>query len=382
MPPTPRTRREHQQRDAHQIVARQEHPAAAPRPGQHRRQQHPGEHLERQLPQRKELQRRRHDDGRQRPAEEEPGERRGRRSGSGVGTRHADGQWERSRGGMVLRCGSWGRGRATDAGPRTNLPHDHRPCFGSPSADATLASRRRPSRLLPERSRMPESPDALSSDADSPPVEARLLGRVVATERRPNTPHEFHFWTALDSPVGIGTIVRVEGTHPIEGHAPAGLRRRHRGLSYTDLASPLHDVHQRTTAIPARAAASPTERAEIRLYTAAVLRHVPDEPLQPVPMGRVFLGDDRRRRRRAADGRLPARRGQHRDPDRDVSRRRDGIAGPSRRRLPARSRSRAPQHHRRIGAGDQDLRGGVAAGVDLRALSRRRRGRSPRSAST
>ena len=36
------------------------------------------------------------------------------------------------------------------------------------------------------------------------------LGRVVATERRPNTPHEFHFWTAIDSPVGIGTIVRVE----------------------------------------------------------------------------------------------------------------------------------------------------------------------------
>jgi len=27
------------------------------------------------------------------------------------------------------------------------------------------------------------------------------LGRVVATERKPNTPHEFHFWTALDSPV-------------------------------------------------------------------------------------------------------------------------------------------------------------------------------------
>ena len=42
------------------------------------------------------------------------------------------------------------------------------------------------------------------------------LGRVVATERRPNTPHEFHFWTALDSPVGIGTIVRVEGMQPVE----------------------------------------------------------------------------------------------------------------------------------------------------------------------
>ena len=37
-------------------------------------------------------------------------------------------------------------------------------------------------------------------------AERVALGRVVATERRPNTPHEFHFWTALDSPVGIGTI--------------------------------------------------------------------------------------------------------------------------------------------------------------------------------
>ena len=46
------------------------------------------------------------------------------------------------------------------------------------------------------------------------------LGRVVATERRPNTPHEFHFWTAVDSPVGIGTIVRVEGTRAVEGHIP------------------------------------------------------------------------------------------------------------------------------------------------------------------
>ena len=42
------------------------------------------------------------------------------------------------------------------------------------------------------------------------------LGRVVATERRPNTPHEFHFWTALDSPVGIGTIV-IAGVQTDQG---------------------------------------------------------------------------------------------------------------------------------------------------------------------
>lgn len=124
---------------------------------------------------------------------------------------------------------------------------------------------------------------------DVPPL---LLGRVVATERRPNTPHEFHFWTALDSPVGIGTIVRVEGTHAIEGHLPQVYGVVTDGMSYSDLVSPLHDVIG-FDGDPARAVRAPTERAEIRLYTAAVLRHVPDEPLQPVPMGQVFLADDR-----------------------------------------------------------------------------------------
>ena len=130
-----------------------------------------------------------------------------------------------------------------------------------------------------------------TSPASSAVLPPRLLGRVVATERRPNTPHEFHFWTALDSPVGIGTIVRVEGTHAIEGRLPQIYGVVTDGMSYSDLATPLHDVIS-FDADPARAVESPTERAEIRLYTAAVLRHVPDEPLQPVPMGRVFLGDD------------------------------------------------------------------------------------------
>ena len=114
------------------------------------------------------------------------------------------------------------------------------------------------------------------------------LGRVVATERRPNTPHEFHFWTALDSPVGIGTIVRVEGTHPVEGQLPQIYGIVVEGFSYTDLQSPLHDVLGHDGS-PDSASLSPTERAEIRLYTAAVLRQLPEEPLQPVPMGRVFL---------------------------------------------------------------------------------------------
>src|SRR5678810_1426925 len=114
------------------------------------------------------------------------------------------------------------------------------------------------------------------------------LGRVVATERKPNTPHEFHFWTALDSPVGIGTIVRVEGDQPVNGQIPEIYGIVVEGFSYTDLATPLHDVlgHDGT---PGGASLAATQRAEIRLYTAAVLRQLPEEPLQPVPMGQVYL---------------------------------------------------------------------------------------------
>ncbi|MBA3405525.1 MAG: ATP-binding protein, partial [Gemmatimonadaceae bacterium] len=117
------------------------------------------------------------------------------------------------------------------------------------------------------------------------------LGRVVATERRPNTPHEFHFWTALSSPVGIGTIVRVDGSTPVDGQIPHIFGVVTEGFSYTDLHSPMHDVLGHDGS-PANAGFAATERAEIRLYTAAVLRQVPEEPLQPVPMGEVFLADE------------------------------------------------------------------------------------------
>src|SRR3954471_13545371 len=131
----------------------------------------------------------------------------------------------------------------------------------------------------------------MSSNSDiviSP--QPQILGRVVATERKPNTPHEFHFWTALDSPVGIGTIVRVDGEQPVNGHIPRIYGVGVEGFSYPDLQTPLHDLlgHDGT---PDGASLAATQRTEIRLYSAAVLRHLPEEPLQPVPMGRVFLAD-------------------------------------------------------------------------------------------
>jgi uncharacterized protein len=114
---------------------------------------------------------------------------------------------------------------------------------------------------------------------------------VVATERRPNTPHEFHFWTGLDSPVGVGTIVRVEGKYTVNGQISRVYGIVVEGFSYSDLQSPLHDVLG-YDGNPGGASLAATERAEIRLYTAAVLRQLPDEPLQPVPMGEVFLATD------------------------------------------------------------------------------------------
>jgi len=120
---------------------------------------------------------------------------------------------------------------------------------------------------------------------------SEALGRVVATERSPNTPHEFHFWTAIDSPVGIGTIVRVDGAQPVDGQIPHIYGIVVEGFSYTDLQSPMHDVLGHDGS-PTAAGFASTERAEIRLYTAAVLRQLPEEPLQPVPMGQVFLAEE------------------------------------------------------------------------------------------
>jgi uncharacterized protein len=126
---------------------------------------------------------------------------------------------------------------------------------------------------------------------DLPPqAERRPLGRVVATERRPNTPHEFHFWTALDANIGIGTIVRVDGTVAVNGHVPQIYGVVMEGQSWTDMLTPLDDVVGRDGQPDGGLVA--TQRTEIRFYTASVLRHIPDEPLQPVPMGSVWLAND------------------------------------------------------------------------------------------
>ncbi|HEX9633600.1 MAG TPA: hypothetical protein VGA02_14160 [Gemmatimonadales bacterium] len=109
------------------------------------------------------------------------------------------------------------------------------------------------------------------------------IGRVVATEALPASPHQFHFWTAVEAPVGIGAIVRVDGaTRTVYAVVTDG-------RAYSDLLTPLHEVVA-SEGNPA-APLPPSRRAEIRLWTAAVLRQDPPEPMQPVPLAAVHLAD-------------------------------------------------------------------------------------------
>lgn len=109
------------------------------------------------------------------------------------------------------------------------------------------------------------------------------VGKVIATENKPNTAYSFNFWTPMDSPVGIGTLVRVRANErDIYGVVVEG-------FGFTDLASALHDF----IAAEGDPGAEPaTLRPEVRCYTGAVLRVEPEEPLQPVPVGPVYLADD------------------------------------------------------------------------------------------
>ncbi|HEX6064649.1 MAG TPA: hypothetical protein VFZ04_10545, partial [Longimicrobiales bacterium] len=87
------------------------------------------------------------------------------------------------------------------------------------------------------------------------------VGRVVGTERKPNTPHEFHFWTAPESDVGIGTLVKVVMDGP---RALTVFGIVVDGASYTDLQTALHD-YIGLQADPAPRVPAATERPEIRL---------------------------------------------------------------------------------------------------------------------
>lgn len=109
------------------------------------------------------------------------------------------------------------------------------------------------------------------------------IGRVIGTEKRPNTAYTFFFWTEPGSPVGIGSIVRVASAEAtvygtvVEAHG------------FNDLESPLHEF----MSMGGRAGIEPpTVRPEMRVFQAAVLRREPEEPVGAVPIGKVFLADE------------------------------------------------------------------------------------------
>jgi DNA helicase HerA-like ATPase len=122
------------------------------------------------------------------------------------------------------------------------------------------------------------------SPATDPVAEAPVIGRVLATEQKPSTPHHFHFWTARHSMVGIGSIVRVMA----EDRSVYGVVTE--ALAYSDLLTPL-DAVLAADGDPTNVL-EPSRRSEIRLFQAAVLRHDPEEPLQAVPLGEVTLAAD------------------------------------------------------------------------------------------
>jgi uncharacterized protein len=106
---------------------------------------------------------------------------------------------------------------------------------------------------------------------DTSALKARFstpLGEVIATERKPNTPHDFHFLATADAPVGIGHIVRVNSQAAGTGAETVVYGVVVEGFRYEDPSTP---------------------DREVRLYSAQVLRHVPEEPLQPVSMGPVYM---------------------------------------------------------------------------------------------
>lgn len=111
------------------------------------------------------------------------------------------------------------------------------------------------------------------------------IGRVIGTERRPNTAYTFFFWADPTAPIGIGTLVR--STSEDGGTTVYGVVVEAHG--FNDLESPLHEF---LSVGGDPSLETPTRRPEMRVYEVAVLRRVPEEPIGAVPIGRVFAADE------------------------------------------------------------------------------------------
>lgn len=109
------------------------------------------------------------------------------------------------------------------------------------------------------------------------------IGRVIGTEKRPNTAYTFYFWTAPTSKVGIGSLVKVVAETAVVYGAVVEAQ------GFNDLESPLHEF----LSVGGEAGKEPpTNRPEMRVFQAAVLRREPDEPIGAVPIGKVYMADE------------------------------------------------------------------------------------------
>ncbi|HTQ11188.1 MAG TPA: hypothetical protein VMI31_14060, partial [Fimbriimonadaceae bacterium] len=110
------------------------------------------------------------------------------------------------------------------------------------------------------------------------------IGRVIGTEKRPNTAYTFYFWTAPESKVGIGSLVKVVAETPDRGLPNVGTTVYGvvvEAQGFNDLESPLHEF----LSVGGEAAKEPpTKRPEMRVFQAAVLRREPEEPIGAVPI--------------------------------------------------------------------------------------------------
>jgi len=99
------------------------------------------------------------------------------------------------------------------------------------------------------------------------------IGRVVATELKPSTPHQFWFRAEPEAAVGIGAMVRVEGSGRV-------------------VYAVVTDASAYSAPVTELEAQADSSAPEVRLFLGAVLRQIPEEPLQPVPLGTVHLASD------------------------------------------------------------------------------------------
>lgn len=111
------------------------------------------------------------------------------------------------------------------------------------------------------------------------------IGRVIGTEKQPNTAYTFYFWGQAGPnrpPVGIGSLVKVV----TEDEVVYGTIVQ--ALGFNDLPGPL-GAYLSSSGNPTKPAS--TLRPEVRMFEVAVLRREPEEPIGAVPMGTVYIAD-------------------------------------------------------------------------------------------